>query len=178
MENNKKENKPNYVLIVLCVLVGILIIVLLSTKTNKSEIQQQDTNPVANIPSNTVVGNTVKTSSPTPSIDLQTKCATQAQILLRDYRQEQNGVTINKTNHFNNKLQKCLINFSTLDNVAYVLGSEVRDAYENKVLVSCHSGGPIKEKICDIPAISSSTGSYQRITKEAGEEMIKSYMNE
>ncbi len=112
------------------------------------------------------------------NIDLQAKCATQSETLLGNYRQEQKGVDISETNHFNNKLQKCLVNFSTRDTIVNVFGSEIRDAYENKVLLSCHSGGPISGTVCDIPSASSSTGESQRITKEDGEKIIKDYMSE
>ncbi len=159
-------------IIALCVLVGILIIVIVYSTSKQS--QKNIAPEVVNTNNPTVETQPkVPVAISTTDLNLQTKCATQAQILLKSYRQEQNGVTINETNHFNKNLQKCFVNFSTLDNVVYVVGSEVRDAYENKVLVSCHSGGPINGTVCD----SWSTGEYQRVTKEVGEQMIKDYMN-
>lgn len=168
MENNKN------ILIIIC-FVALISIGLYFAMGNISD-QAQNKNI-----STQEISNRENTNTPTDrtktDLKISSECFYQSNILLKDYRNEQPDFDINMNNHVNIRQQKCFVEFNYRDNISNVIGTEVRDAYENKVLIGCLSGGPIKEKFCSIPEVSSINGQYQKLSAEEGEKIIYDYMN-
>ena len=90
--------------------------------------------------------------------------------------QDKENTTISQENHYNKKLNKCLVkvnlNMTVADSVIFQM--DVRDAYEGKSLLVCYSGSL---DFCVIPANISSIGKAERITNDRAILLIASYMN-
>ncbi len=165
-----KSNKNIFIIICFILLLSAVFYLALNDKVSTVELPSQQSIPA---PDKTPTQSNLDTNN----LKISSDCFNQANLLLKEYRNEQPDFNINMNNHVNTKLQKCIVEFTFRDTVTNVIGSEVRDAYENRVLVGCLSGGPVGEKFCDIPAISSPNGEYQKLTKDVGEKMISDYMN-
>ncbi|MDE2031218.1 MAG: hypothetical protein KGI58_03115 [Patescibacteria group bacterium] len=134
--------KTKNILIVLCVLVVVLIIVVLYTKTNKPEAQEQTIKPLMSTPGDSITKQTTQDITSVSNIDLQAKCAAQAEKVVTSYAEKVNtqlvefgGHNINfyQQNHYNQNLNKCFVlisDDSTPSNILF-------DAYENKRLATC-----------------------------------------
>lgn len=114
--------------------------------------------------------------------DLQSKmkdCAKQAQLVL-DNEQKKAGedTTYSQTNHYNGLLNKCLVRLaiSMSDSKGVIFSDEIRDAYEQKTLISCLSGSSVKS-FCFIPGNHWSSGQAINMPEGEGEVQMRDYMS-
>ncbi len=158
-------------LLPLSVLIAAVLIsgtIFLSTKNKKTENVQE-----SSITTTEQRENAVKEKN----IDNDKICFNQAQKIFAQYKKDNEGGLIqsNSSNHYNKKMQKCFVEISSISNSG-VSNSYIADAFENKILIGCLSGGSIKGELCSIPAVSSSTGEYQKIDNIEAKTIISNYM--
>ena len=160
--------KANNILITLCALVCILIVVILYA------VLKITNQPTSISTTDTVVNSEVPDKN---NVKLEVSCAQQAQVILKSEREKQTG-NITITNHYNKILSKCIVNVLTTDtdSTGIFIQSDIRDAYEQKVLLACVSGSKFSS-YCFIPTNSSDNGKFVKLTAEEGQNMIRSYMN-
>lgn len=109
---------------------------------------------------------------------LLSQCTKQAEIVLENEQKNKldPSDTFNQTNHYNNKLRKCIVKITA--NVAMpdsvIFQTEIKDAYEGKSFIICYSGAL---NFCVIPADASSSGEPIRMNNDEGEKIIQDYMN-
>ena len=177
----EKEQK-NYTPLIIIVVIMLMIISYSLFSNKRNDDNTSNTIPLSNVNINPVVETQQEKHAiePTTDINLQEKCAKQAEIVLKNEQQRQPLYDITSTNHYNKTLNKCLMNISmfiVLENGKTVLQSSIDDAYEQKGLLNCLSGTNFTNPYCFIPGISSNTGEAVDLTTEEGEQMIKDYMN-
>ena len=107
------------------------------------------------------------------------KCSQQAQVALKNAEQNQDSsTTVSATNHYNEKLGKCLVNINsdTTYNGSVTILNDIVEALEQKTLLECASGSNVKS-YCFIPGNVSTTGQAIFMTDEEGQVRIRDFMN-
>lgn len=118
----------------------------------------------------------------TPAADNQAQvasCAKQAMLVVEnEQKMEDQNTKFSQTNHYNKQLSKCFVEIVTTmsDDSGVIFSDEVRDAYEQKILLSCLSGSSVKS-FCFIPGNISETGMAINMTNDEGQIMIRNYMS-
>ncbi len=106
-------------------------------------------------------------------------CAKQAQVVLENEQKNPDTTTsFSQNNHYNRSLNKCFVEIKTIisDNESVIFNDDVRDAYEQSVLITCLSGSSVKDPFCFIPGNQTSSGAALHMGKEQGEKQTKDYM--
>jgi hypothetical protein len=92
-----------------------------------------------------------ETARATRFSQLEVECANRAKAATQQHMLEQHGITelIGFSNHYNRRLQKCVVEVDTAGNGSYasVAGRDFVDAYENVTLLNCVNVMPHDPKL-------------------------------